>query len=902
MPRTAYAIKISTGTSLSATDIGLFNGEIKLITGRDRTIPGWKNGLIAKDGLGSTSQEIDISWIGSYSTMSGFNFTIPNHNGFSQTIKDLEIDLLQSDVTFYSVFDGIFKEESTFKVNSWDESDTEFRVTCRDNFRSIHKPLLKKVFTTDEFGDDLPSDLKGKPVPVSFGYASKSKLYPIIQQELFESICTTAGISYDIAPCTNYTSQGTGPDNFRIVHLKTMDKTFTLDELVGKYITAVKGGSETRRIRGNAASSGGTTQVYLDSAFSTALTSTNFWSSTSDSVWYFQISSLDIQFIASQSPISEFLENDLDQPALYVYDDTDKEFISISDLVNQSDTSDLTLGYPGISVLQKPTNLEGDTYYYLYTAPTSIVQLPERSDYMGPTSGGPTSGTELTRLYDNSDATRYTWVATPDPGLHTGNLILPFKIKIPEHFLTANFENIYLAINYRQSFNLSPIYSNVRVNVRLVDYLGRTTAALDTANRPLFSTNVVAANYPIDMIFTKYFNPNGDTFNLSFENGKAAMKLNESDHITKSVDASIYPYVIYELAFGWDIDPSVPDDFPEQMLVTIHEMLLVGEKSLNLLTSDIYTDLKGDTFGSTWGGRRTSGSPVLRIGDLVEKVIRDYDGRGDVIDSASFDALSNSATGYRKDWVIGSQVSDEIDSYDLLDNLAGYGLFGIVPKTDGKRAARCWMESVSAVARHDASVIEFDSIGTKELTPIANLYNEFEIRSAWNPATEKYDRIYKITEITATSFPTSSDSTWKTYAVGFSNAQYSTAKTIWERSNLSYRKYGVVRKLPQQNSDCPWFPDPDVWGLSATQDTALLYLDKASQWTPFRKEIIPYSIPNVSANSNIGLLDEIEFNDAVASNGEDKRGWIVSKSVVPGTLADEGKDSIEIRLMLEPEL
>lgn len=981
-----YGLQITTKQpTITDFELGCIDGIIKWSTGRENTEL-WKDGIILEDSFSEVSQEIEIEACGSYSTMSGFNLKIDNANGLSDRIKALGLDLVNCDILFYTFRDGVSSQDHFGKIADWSYDENEIQITCIDAFRSIHKPLLKKTFNTDEFGLGLSSSLIGKPIPECFGYVSKAKLFPILKEEIYETICTSGGIDFDVAPCTNYTDGATGPNAYKIVHLKTIDKTFLANTLAGKFLTAIKVGNQTKRIIGNLASSGGITQIQIESPFDSDLTSVNFWTATGELVWYFQISSLDIEFITSNKGIYDFKKSDLQKPVLFIFDATKKEWVSISSLVDQWDVENFNaLGYPGLSIISKPINLDGDVLYYNYAIPESLISLAEIGSNISAVTGTrPTPGTELTNLKDRDDATGYTWEYSNNNG-SIATLKIPFRLIIPDSFLDESLKNIYFAFNHMfyWDFSLGFPGNTIIIDVKLIDFLGRITTSLDSAARVLYpSYSMTGLDFPLKLIPWKYFDPNSNQENTAFENAKIALQLNQTEHVKNIRDKSAYPYVIFEVTFF-----HVGGAGGAVQGINISEVTLVGEKILNLISTEIFTQLRGILYGSNWDGRRTATLPVINIADMIELIIRNFDERPDVIDTTSFDLLGHPSTGLLKDWRIGWQQLDQINSYDLIDQLCRFSFTGLIPKNNGTKALKNFLD-VTIVATHkdtNNTILE-NTIGIKKPTSLANVFNEPQVNYQWNSETQKFDSFIRITRLDQDSFPLESiavsnetsnltfskykldsahpgmiefvitggpgfsvgdhisltdgfggltlygveillvafdslyvtdpgevilvlgtdytDGTlqkyinpkplWHTFAIGYTDAEYDEAKENWRLCKLSATRYGFTRELPSEMSDCKYFPNMATdWGLA---DTAKAYMHDLCRWTPFRKDVVPYRLPNTATHAALELLDGITFADSTDQAGTEFTGRIVGKTIVPGL----GKDYIEIHLMLDP--
>jgi hypothetical protein len=753
-----YGLQITTRQlGLNSYALGLINGVCRWITGKP-DIDTWKEGVVFGDSFSDVSKAIEIAACGSYSTMSGFNLEIDNASGLMDEIKALSLELSQCDAVLYT-----FRRET--ELDTWTQTQdwsgkvsdlvydsNKIKISFMDSFRGVHKSLLKKLFTTNEFGENLPTNLVGEPIPLVFGYVPIARLFPIVRKEIYETICIAGGVSFDVAPCTNYVIGGTSEAyKTYTVYLKTVDKLFSINELAGKFLVEVKGGDGSLKIKSNLASSGGITQIKLYGKFSATPI---FWSTTGADVTYFQISSLVVKYIVSQNPIKEFATIE-GRGALFVWDDKSLEFDEVSEIGGPFNATNIgTSGYPGCQILSKPSNSLGDTFYQKYKLLSTVTELAETVSNAGAVTGGrptPGAGTELPNLRDQDGSTYYRWLCTSSGSSH-GVLTIPFKTKVDPSFFKGNFSNILVAFNQTINFDTLNDYQ-IYLNIRLIDHLGRITAPLDDLDRLLFSDGSVGggAFSSFDSIIPgDYGIYPGPTAPDIIGNLRSALSINQINRNLEQVkDLDIYPFVIIELKYRWRqlLGGS-------QMELFINELTLVGEKSLNLISDTLYTKAKGTLFGSTWDSRKTATNPIINIADMTEACIRLFDERPDVLDATAFDIVGNSSTGLRKNWYIGQQIEKDVNTFDVIDELCRFGFFGMIPKNNGKRAPIAWMEN-SVIATHNDlnNTINEGTIGEKRETSLADVYNEPQVNYDWNPASENFNCVLAITKIDQSSFP-----------------------------------------------------------------------------------------------------------------------------------------------------
>lgn len=898
-----YGVQITTRQTATDYEIGCASGVLKWGTGRS-DLGTFKNGIVLKDSFSEISVLVEISRGGSYGTMSSFSLKIDNAKNYADIIRNLGLELVQSDAIFYSfrrdleTDPWVSTQDWSGKISDWSYDENQIEISFMDSFRGVQKSILTEFFTVDKF-PDLPTNLIGQPIPVSIGLVSKNKLFPIVQKQDFEIICTNLGLDYNIAPCTAYSVTGAGAFAIYKITLYTIDKIITADALAGKYLTVIKGGSDSILIISNLASSGGYTVLTISGPLSATPI---FWSTPGIDVWYFQVSSLVIKYLAAQYPIYEF-----ENPLLSVFDSVINKFDDISELGNIFDTTDIELlGYPGCTVLSKPDNINGDAFYKIFEALSFVSKFSEiGTGLAGAITGSGhaiSPGSDLPNLRDFSNDTGYTWIGSSSGG--ASSIAIPFLFILNKNWITSNFTNIFFAFKVNLSFTDSNGFS-VLLNVKLLDFIGRFTAALDATDRLIYLGDgddpyILTKINESSLIASAHGVPYGDV--QSFENIKQNLSLNYNgaENISKASDVDIYYRALFELKFKWFYGIST-----STITIDMREVTLVGEKKFNLLQSNIYTALKGRTFETTWVSRKTAANPIQNVAEAIESLLRQFEGGSTNIDTASFDIVGDETTGLLKDFYVGQQFTKDANSADLIDELCRFSFTALVPKNNGTKALKSWMDSTSIATHTDTNnTILKDSIGIKEYSLLADVFNSPQINYNWNPEANKFDSVLSIVKIDADSFPLEAtlDSfgvpLWKSYAVGYNDDEYDEAKTNWDYCHLSWSKYGMIRTLESSMADVNWFPNVETdWGLTATYSAAKAYMRRLCKWVPFRKEIVSYNLPNTATHAPLELLDQITFADSTDREGAEFDGWIVEKTIVPG----EGKDFISIKLMLEPD-
>lgn len=908
-----YGVRIDTGqTALTDYDLGVVAGVIQWKTGRSG-LDGWKEGVLTKGSFSPVSQEIDLVRGGSYATMSGFSVSTRAQIGgvpVWKIIQDLGLNLVQAEAVVYSFRDGTPTQDWTGRVADAGGGLDEFKITCMDSFRALHKTVARRKVDTDAF-PGAPSESIGDPVPATFGYVTHAKLLNVSSQaEAIE--CTTLGsTNYKVVACSSYNSTTLE------VTLKTGRMVFAANDarLAGKFLSVFKGAAtaQSLKILSNTASTGtgadtGVTVVTLDDAFdlgsstndTNATTGLRWSSGHGPQIWWFEINNFDASLVASELSITTLEANAEGRTILEYYDTSRKRFVDVSELLGEYSLTDISsLGFPGIEILEKRLDVSGEVRVYFNIIPTQIDLVSLNSDATWDSLTGDHS-TNRANLIDEDSATYVEIVgAVFDSGGAAPNsdLDLTYDLYIPESEIEAEYEAYYVLIDQSLEATEANGSTSAEVEITLsckgVDIYGSDTSTI--ADKKVVDTGVFfsVASVEVNTLPTSYYGEEGNNADFYAHKGDLDVSALIDTFKARTAYPKIRARIDLSVSYGGTGQPDL------DLTWRIAELGIVGQKTLNVVSDDLFVKARGETHQSTWGGRKTTGTLVGSPVDVLEHIMREYDGAADAIDTTSFDAVHSGAG--RNTWLVGRQPTEETESFRLAQELALFGFFAIIPKNNGLRGLKAWMDGGSEVAGHGAAEINAGSMSGREPTSLADVFNELQVNYAWNPATGKADKFFRITRIDEDEFPALADPEWKTYAIGIPDAWYDMAKEIWDRCHLSWQRYGFIRPMPQDMQDCKWGPDIEGdWGGDFDETIAWPYLVYLSGWVPFRKDVIHYSLPNTEDSAELELVDYILVNDVEATAGENEYGWIVRKAVVPGT-GEDGKDVIEISLMLEPD-
>jgi hypothetical protein len=328
------------------------------------------------------------------------------------------------------------------------------------------------------------------------------------------------------------------------------------------------------------------------------------------------------------------------------------------------------------------------------------------------------------------------------------------------------------------------------------------------------------------------------------------------------------------------------------------EFALVGRKSVDMEARGVYTRVAGETHL----GRQTN-----TVYYAFRKILEGYDG------IALADIDYGNLPWTRDSWHVGRQLIEQKPSFEYLQELARQSFVGIVPKRDGKRRLSAWREDTSAALQHNQTTILRAGMQGKELTPLNQVYNQFDLKYSWDPGAKQYVRSLYVRKTTEASFPELSGA-WGEY-VGSSilskddeslsgdfssTTAYPDCKAVWDICHDSWDRIKVSSGDPGTDyTELPWYIDysefdPESGEYQGIDSSAWKYLRNFAQWSTRQKTIVRYKLPITAANMTIELLDPVDFTDTVWTAGETRNGWVV------GIEVDTENDCMIITSILEP--
>lgn len=745
----------------------------------------WAEGMITtKSSLGSPNRLINLNTAGSYGSLSDFQFLIDNvevESGnfsgqkFFDILDDNNIFLLNRKIRFYVILDNLFFNVWSGVVSSLAQSELQFRISCEDDFKNIHKTLPPQIANEDLFPSILKKSI-GKPIPVTMGQVDKGKLLNIqtrgepiglnIVSDQFGNVIEEKSIAVISKVTPNLDSEGVQIDT--TLELVIGSKVIIANTLISKFLRVVfQGGSdEFFEITDNSASSKGdvtfqknivtlringllddTIITVVDpTKLNTSLPTKNFVDETEKWSWV-EIFDFNNIYLISNQEISDFPDTENGQQAEISFFDKDvEEFVDISEAFDREDDSDIvSTGFPGISAF---TNTESNGGIFS----KQVAFEPQRVTSLGPIIGFghslvsndfPASGSEIPNIVDKNRTTKNTLAINRNQGQPERYSSMDFQIQFPNDINLSAFDELYFIADYDITVELAsagpfPRSRNEVVPISIVPSFG----GFINEGEILEGAFDALEKLTVRMIKPSYYNETGTTPNLLKSISKI-IDLKEFYDSTQEFDA--YPFIDVKIRFGNNADVfSVPAG--EDITLDVFQIAIGGVKKISITNNDIFVKLNGEKFDFS--------NKTDSIFYIFRHILENYDG----ISAAQIE-LNNLSN--RLIWTAGRQVIERKNSVEYLRELAEQSFTAMFPTRDGKRGFNTYREQSPSgiVFAHDTGTILKNSINRFELSPINEVYNEFDIKYDQNVANGRFDKSVFIKKVDESAFPARLDST-----------------------------------------------------------------------------------------------------------------------------------------------
>lgn len=946
-----YAIEIDVDVGVSDAYAG-WSGMVTYITGVEEygtsTYPTYEGGTtnytkyhagwITKDGLGLPSRSVDITMSGQYGTMSGFSFSVRNDTKLWDYLNDTGIYLANRPIRLYSVIDNVFYPTWAGVISENPRNEEVFTYNCIDTFRSIHKQMPPVPISVSN-NPNISDESQGKTVPISIGNIPYAKLQDSGIKPEFKTLFTLNGIDHDRAAAkyliVSTRSDGKTPGYSIALWLHVPGTlAISVDQFKGCYAMITGGGGSDPnrgyRILSNTAASAGSgldrciaceltmsppgydddtnSLLYVDGTTPSAFNSDT-------SVW--QIASIAIKGIISEDAVSMIeLDPTTGIPMLYTWDQSSSRYMPIQPaIVSYDATTTNVLGHPYVEVASSSVGSGSSFKNQIPVKPVikylsaSVVNNGYYIALMAPAEwtvydqfmSAPTDASLDRYMYypgtDLDKVTDYTRLTQLDvPAFTTGKDIVSIKLCCDIHdIMDDTFDELHFDMDwYLSGVTTPPFRAFYEVMVfRLRDIYGNLITDVDTTPvQTTWGPGGMMNFYGTGAGHTSYFLPSeyfdfggndggfGDYFSYHTSTGFSKLPSDIFTFIKNGVADSNIEVHIQVLCTG-----GVPN-INSGTTLHIIEAGFVGVKTVSLDKGELYARIKGELTGT---------DQVTNVYLMYKHILEDYDG----IAAASINYGNLAST--RFDWYVSRQITERKSSFDYLDELCKHSMVALVPTRTGKRLLSAWREDATTAISHGGTTILRDSIISVVDTPMNQVYNQFYLQYAWDPAQDKYMRILMISKVEENTFPAIT-SNWYDYVSLLSENSYSDAKAIWTACHNSYLKNKTLSpSLSADYSELAWYTDASIYDPTSsvgagTDSAAFKYLVNLIEWITRQKQVINYSIPLTATNiAAVELLSPVEITDVIYTNNAARTGWITGIEINPNT------NSIHVTAILEPE-
>ena len=619
-------LDISDITSDTDASIGLVSGVFYWISGRPSyagsgysgEAPGsktWKQGIITSIDRMSPMIRMaaDTEVSGGYGSLSGTGIEVDNTSLFWETLESNDYHIVNRPYDVYCFIDDVSYHVWGGLVSKPAYNDLIYKLVCEDDFKVIHKPLPPDEVSDDNF-PDANKKVIGDTIPICFGNVKYAKLLPVFTDMDAQPITFVNKLSGTIASMANF------DESAKTITLYTMETDIQPDQYKAYYARAVIGGSnQSIRMLSNAATvkTGGyrlyKTTFTLESWFAdppvadNAIETHQDYSTVPDDVfsptlanatpiWYFEIVKFEAVHIVSNKSIDSFIEAAGKRVQIRYFDKDEGEYVDVSEIMNEDSLTKIgSTSYPGTKITSKSVDLEGEIKKYFAITPDDVRY---RAISIGPTASEQSKtlddSADNPTLYDRDDTTSKNIVTrstgAPD---NVQNVVLEFALTIPKQILTADYDNVYILIDFRFNSVQASTSFLIILAFLLKDYMSRKTGGLIT-NASVFNWAVGSGlddNLPADtdvdfpLIPKAYYNQPDD--DAVYHDKKALVDISSIVSDSKMVAA----YPVFRLWLNYLVGSASAGN---DVTFTVKEVAFVGEKAINVIDDELYTILKGE--------------------------------------------------------------------------------------------------------------------------------------------------------------------------------------------------------------------------------------------------------------------------------------------------------------------
>jgi len=949
MSKIFYAVEIWTNTSLSNATYGIIDGVFRFITDRpgylsivtpeygpdeinaaggsiggDDVAVDFYEGFLLKESFSvNPNRSIDIASCGNYSTDSQFSFTIRNDLKFWDYCQTNGIYLTGQRVVMWVIDNDVFYQCARGRITNNPYTEANYQFDIEDDATLIHKDIPPRLSVLPAVSAELPAITQGDPIPVVFGNVPYSKILKNNSDNyvlpLNSPYLPAAATLYAIAAGVYSLTLHTGITDFGINDAR----------LVGRYLYVVAGATADRvyKIISNGASVGNDVTIDFnsplvistagDSSTDVLVTTADFnnpanhyiltGGATTAATWWFQISDYSQASYVSNNPVtvSDVLE----------YDKDIKAYNSVANLLDLTSTPN-----PTIKLTANTATKTGATTQY------ERINVPLLEYGAGHYAGGDpatsefyNSPSDLALVTDKLRATYKQFVTTFNPARGAGWFDARFTPQpLQPSYLNQVLAKAYNAIYLCFDFDITAAAGGSGIYLWGIEYSltdvngsffnGPAGPTPDPAYYINMAGTTATANYiPNHLITDNSSDPttlfgaqaktDGTTYRVILKVPDTDPSAFASPQITK---------VSYRIWF----DNSANID----VTVKMKEICLVGELSIDTMTADLFARTAGEIIGA---GKTDAGNATDDVYHAFIHILEDYD----AIPAALIDY--GTVASYRtlaQYWGVSRTLTERKNSVEYLNELCAHSFVGMFSGRTGKRvlSALVFTNLIPTTGNgktpeHDSSLIVRNSISNYVKSSISNVYNSFNLQYHYDAASSSFLRSFNIANVDQSAFPAyaipdPTDATiplWWSYCSGLQTDKndwtvgYVESGYLWSLCHDSYVINSVIHQAQADVSQLNWFGDSLIWdasdtsctGLNSSAYTLLYYL---IQWCTLQKDIVSYSIPLNENTYGTELLDIVNFNDIIYTNGNDIPCWVIGLEV------DTSKDQLNLQVMLQP--
>lgn len=943
----SYAVEIQTNTVFTNATYGLGYGVFRFITDRpgyqltpplptygpdeidiDGTAIGGQDvivafyeGFLLKDAFTSNpNRSIDITSCGNYSTDSKFSFKIRNDLKFWDYCQTNNIVLAGQRVIMWVIIDNVFYQCARGRIVNNPYTETDFGFDIDDDATLIHKnipPQLSVLPAPAGTALTLPTIQQGDPIPVVFGNVPYSKILKNNTDNyvlpLNAPYLPAAATAYNIVSVTDY----------RLV-LYTSITDFAHDDprLVGLYLYVIAGSTADRvyKIVNSTASTGNLVTIYLDSPivistggdgstdvllsdthFNTdsnhyKLTGSGPYVSTA-ATWWFQISDYTQKSYVSTNPVtvSDVLE----------FDSNTKKYNSVANLLDLASTP-----APTIKLTANTATKDGKVTQYerinipLIDYGSGYGKAPDPfviSDYFDLPS-------DILLVTDKSRATMQLGFT---PAVMNNDFCIfadyhpqPTLPAYNNQVLSKAYSAIYFCVDmFLRGTGTDHLSTALQCEVTDVNN-AILPGALGTSPDVAYKIDIPPAGKNVNFVPNSLISDSAVDPTTLFGSQSKTIG-NTYRLILKMADTSLSIFAsaqIKNIRFKLYLTTN------DTTTIEVKEICLVGELSIDTITADIFARVQGETVSND------GITPTDNVYAAFRHILEDYDGiPAKLIDYGSL------ASDRTTNWAVSRTLTEKKNSVDYLNELCAQSFVGMFSGRTGQRVLRALSFSGiltpttgnGKTATHDASLIVRNSISSYVKTSLDNVYNYFRLQYGYDAGSNDFLRGFNIANVDQAAFPDSATTDaygnplWWSFVSGLPTSTtnptvgYYDSQILWEACHVSYLLNSVVHQAQSDISQLSWFSDSLIWALNDTSSTgtsgsAYQYLNLLLQWCTLQKDIVSYSIPINANTCETELLDIINFNDIIYTNGNNIPGWVI------GLETDASKDQLNLQVILQP--